>query len=379
MTTHVLVTGGAGFIGSYIVDALLAQGYEVRVLDNLTPQVHGPSGKRPAYLNPEAELVVGDVRDRSVIQRALQGVTYVSHQAAVVGVGQSMYQVAYYSDVNVMGTATLLDVLANEKHNVERLVVASSMSIYGEGAYICPIHGSQDVALRPLAQMREHDWEVHCPVCNRVLGAVPTGEAKPLRPTSVYAVGKRDQEEMCLAVGRAYNIPTIALRYFNTYGPRQALSNPYTGAVAIFSSCLLNNQQPIIYEDGLQSRDFTHVTDIAQANVRALEAKRVDFGAYNIGTGVRTSLLAMLETLRSVVGSDLQPSIQQKFREGDIRHCFGDISAARADLDFEPAITLEAGLRDLLPWLQSQNIQATRGDSLVEQAQAELAAKGLTK
>lgn len=376
MAQRVLVTGGAGFIGSHLVDALLARGYEVRVLDNLTPQVHGESGERPAYLNQEAELVAGDIRDRDLLRSALQGVQYVSHQASAVGVGQSMYQIVHYSSVNVLGTATLLDVLANERHAVERLVVASSMSIYGEGAYSCPIHGAQDVALRPLEQMQQHDWEMHCPACGQVLDALPTAEAKPLRPTSVYAIGKRDQEEMCLTVGRAYNIPTIALRYFNTYGQRQALSNPYTGAVAIFSACLLDGRQPIVYEDGLQSRDFTHVSDIVQANVRAIESTSVEYGTYNVGTGVRTSLLSMLQTLCSVMGRDFQADIQHKFRQGDIRHCFADISAARDGLGFEPTMTLESGLRDLLPWLERSR-QAEAGRR-IEEAQRELIERGLT-
>jgi dTDP-L-rhamnose 4-epimerase len=233
MARRVLVTGGAGFIGSHLVDALLEQGDEVRVLDNLTPQVHGSSGEPPAYLNRAAELIIGDVRDRALLQRALRGVSAVSHQAALVGVGQSMYDIARYTDVNVGGTAVLLDVLANEKHSVERLVVASSMSIYGEGIYRCSNHGFQDVPLRPSAQLVERHWDVYCPHCAAPLKSIPTSEDKPLRPTSIYAINKRDQEEMCLCVGRAYGIPTIALRYFNTYGPRQALSNPYTGAVAI--------------------------------------------------------------------------------------------------------------------------------------------------
>jgi dTDP-L-rhamnose 4-epimerase len=217
---------------------------------------------------------------------------------------------------------------------------------------------------------------MHCPACGQVLDALPTDELKPLRPTSVYAVGKRDQEETCLVVGRAYNIPTIALRYFNTYGQRQALSNPYTGAVAIFSACLLDGRRPIVYEDGLQSRDFTHVSDIVQANVRALESTSVEYGTFNVGTGVRTSLLSMLQTLCSAMGREFQADIQQKFRQGDIRHCFADISAARGELGFEPAMPLEEGLRDLLPWLESAR-QAETGRR-VEQAQRELIERGLT-
>ncbi|GAC1437444.1 MAG: SDR family NAD(P)-dependent oxidoreductase [Chloroflexota bacterium] len=372
MARRVLVTGGAGFIGSHIVDALLAQGDDVRILDNLTPQVHGEGEGWPAYLNREAECVHGDIRDRETLRRALQGVTAISHQASAVGVGQSMYEIARYTDVNVGGTALLLDLLANERHSVERLVVASSMSIYGEGAYRCPEHGVQDVALRPAAQLAARDWELHCSTCSAVLQAVPTREDKPLRPTSVYAVNKRDQEEMCLCVGRAYNIATVALRYFNTYGPRQALSNPYTGAVAIFSSRLLNKRGPIVYEDGRQSRDFTHVRDIVQANVKALRPDGPRDVALNIGTGRPTDLLQLVAALNGALGTDMQARIEAKFRHGDIRHCYADIAAAREALGYEPSVALQDGLVELVGWLR----QETPRD-MVEAAQQELAARGL--
>ena len=372
MARRVLVTGGAGFIGSHLVDALLAQGDEVRILDNLTPQVHGSSGERPPYLTGDAELIVGDVRDRDMVRRCLDGVTAVSHQAAAVGVGQSMYEITRYTEINVGGTAVLLDVLANEKHTVERLVVASSMSIYGEGTYRCPLHGLQDVALRPTSQLTAHDWEMHCPHCGATLEAIPTPEAKPLRPTSVYAVNKRDQEEMCLCVGRAYGIPTVALRYFNTYGQRQALSNPYTGAVAIFSSRLLNGRPPVIYEDGRQTRDFTHVRDIVAANVRALAPDAQSDVALNIGTGRPTSLLELVAALNEALGTAIEPEVQYTFRAGDIRHCYADISAAREALGYQPTTTLREGLTDLVTWLQSET-----PTDLMDQARRELAAKGL--
>lgn len=371
---RVLVTGGAGFIGSHLVDALLAQGNEVRVLDLLSPQVHGEGRVPPSYLAKEAELIAGDIRDRDTVRRALAGVTAVSHQAAAVGVGQSMYRISYYTDVNVAGTATLLDILANERHSVERLVVASSMSIYGEGAYRCSEHGLQAVPLRPKSQMAAHDWEPHCPVCGITLQAVPTGEDKPIRPTSVYAVTKRDQEELCLCTGRAYGIATVALRYFNTYGPRQALSNPYTGVVAIFSSRLLNSRPPVIYEDGRQSRDFTHVRDIVQANLLALRPDGPSDVAVNVGTGRAASLLELQTILSRVLGMEIQPEVRNQFREGDIRHCYADISAARALLGYEPAVSLEAGVRDLVTWLRTE-----RPEDRIEQAQEELMRHGLVQ
>jgi dTDP-L-rhamnose 4-epimerase len=282
---RILVTGGAGFIGSHLVDALLAAGHGVRVLDALDPQVHGglrERGEWPSYLAKECEKVVGDVRDRDALRRALDGIEVLYHQASAVGVGQSMYEIERYVDANTRGTAVLLDVLANEPHTVRKLIVASSMSIYGEGAYRCPTHGAVYPQLRPESQLDARSWEMQCPLCGEAVAPLPTTEEKPLYPTSIYAITKRDQEEMCLVVGRAYGIPTVALRYFNVYGPRQALSNPYTGVAAIFSGRLLNDQPPLIYEDGQQSRDFTHVSDIVQANMLALERDEIAYGAYNV-------------------------------------------------------------------------------------------------
>ncbi|HET6445227.1 MAG TPA: SDR family NAD(P)-dependent oxidoreductase, partial [candidate division Zixibacteria bacterium] len=238
MTETILVTGGAGFIGSHLVDSLVERGHEVRVFDNLEPQVHGElreSGSWPEYSNPAAEYVLGDVRDRDALEAAMSGMDVVFHEAAMVGVGQSMYQIERYVDVNARGTAVLLDIVANEssiRDRLRRLVVASSMSIYGEGSFECEEHGIVFPKLRTEEQLARHDWELHCTRCDRHVKPLPTDEDKPLIPTSTYAISKKDQEEMCLVVGRAYNIPTVALRYFNTYGPRQALSNPYTGVAA---------------------------------------------------------------------------------------------------------------------------------------------------
>ncbi len=283
----ILVTGGAGFIGSHIVDELVTRGHAVRVLDSLVEQVHGPAADRPAYLHPAAEFVRGDVRDREILRRALDGVEVVFHEAAEVGVGQSMYEVTRYVGGNTYATAVLLEVLANEKHSVKRLMVASSMSIYGEGAYLCPQHGQIHPWLRPDEQLSRKEWEMRCPLCGQMSAPLGTPEDKPLFPTSIYAVSKMDQELMCLAIGRAYHIPTVALRYFNVYGPRQALSNPYTGVAAIFSGRLLNGRPPVIFEDGLQSRDFIHVTDIARANVLAMEHTEVAYEVLQYRHGAR--------------------------------------------------------------------------------------------
>jgi dTDP-L-rhamnose 4-epimerase len=351
----VLVTGGAGFIGSYLVDALIEKGYDVRVFDSLEAQVHGGERQPPPYLNPAAELVVGDVRDRPALKEALDGVSAVFHYAAAVGVGQSMYQIHRYVETNALGGATLLDILANERHGVQKLVVASSMSVYGEGQYECDVCGVAYPQLRPDEQLRERQWEMLCPSCGGEVRPLPTDEEKPLHPTSIYAVTKRDHEEMFLCFGRAYEIPTVALRFFNVYGPRQALSNPYTGVAAIFSSRLLNDQPPVIYEDGQQSRDFIHVTDIVRASLLAMESSAGDYEVFNVGTGRPLSVLAIARVLiDSLADGRMEPQIVGKYRRGDIRHCFANIGKIKDKLGFVPQVSFEDGVSDLLAWVKEQ-------------------------
>ncbi|MGD8794933.1 MAG: NAD-dependent epimerase/dehydratase family protein, partial [Anaerolineae bacterium] len=341
MGEKVLVTGGAGFIGSFLVDALIERGHDVRIYDALVPQVHGPEQAPPPYLNTAAEFVVGDVRDRDALARALEGVDVVYHLAAAVGVGQSMYQIQYYTDMNSLGGAVLLDILANTKHNVRKILVASSMSIYGEGKYECSEHGIVYPRLRSEDQLKARQWEMRCPHCEREVQPLPTDEDKPLYPTSIYAITKRDHEEMFLSTGVAYGIPAVALRFFNTYGPRQALSNPYTGVMAIFSGRLLNQQPPVIYEDGQQSRDFIHVRDIVQGLLLAMERPEADYQVFNLGTGVPTSVLEIAGMLSEhLTAGDIKPEIRNQFRAGDIRHCYADVTAARQLLGFEPRISL---------------------------------------
>lgn len=374
MSKRILVTGGAGFIGSHTVDELINRGHRVRVFDNLEPQVHGDAQELPSYLNPEAEFVLGDVRDQDSIRRAIDKIEVVLHLAAVVGVGQSMYKIHRYVDINSLGTANLLDILANEKHSVERLIVASSMSIYGEGAYTCASCGIVCPNLRQVDQLRNREWEMKCPRCGSIVEPAPTREEKPLSPASIYAISKRDQEEMCLAVGKAYKIPTVALRYFNTYGPRQALSNPYTGVAAIFSSRILNLEAPIIFEDGLQSRDFVHVSDVAQANVSAIEKDKVNYEVLNVGTGRAQTVLDMAHTLAKTLGVQVMPRIEQRFREGDIRHCYAGISKTQNVLDFSPKVTFENGIAELARWVNEQE-----SVDKVEQAMIELEQRSLTR
>ncbi|MDQ2974616.1 MAG: GDP-mannose 4,6-dehydratase [Acidobacteriota bacterium] len=370
---NILVTGGAGFIGSHLVDALVSRGHHVRVLDLLVSQVHTTNGT-PEHLNPQAEFIRGDVCDIGVLQRALEDIEAVFHEAAEVGVGQSMYEIQRYVRANDLGTAVLLENLIPRRAIIKKLVVASSMSIYGEGAYECPQCGAAYPKLRSFEQLTDRRWEMECANCGSELTPVPTPEDKPLFPTSVYAITKQDQEQFCLVTGRAYGIPTVALRYFNVYGPRQALSNPYTGVCAIFSSRLLNDQPPLIFEDGEQSRDFVHVKDIVQANLLALETKGVDYEAVNIGTGRATSVRDIARLLAKGLGKNLEPEIVSKYREGDIRHCVADISRARRLLGYEPRVTLEEGIPELLKWV----IQQTPEDQ-VSKATAELETRQLVR
>ena len=370
---HVLVTGGAGFIGSHLVDALVANGHQVCVLDALVPQVHGVDAV-PLYLNPKVEFVRGDVCSRELVDKALEGIDVVFHEAAEVGVGQSMYEIERYVRANDLGTAVLLEAILARQPQIQKLVVASSMSIYGEGAYNCSTCGLVNPQLRPSEQLLARRWELECETCGKSLTPAGTTEDKPLFPTSVYAVTKQDQEQFCLAVGRSYKIPTVALRYFNVYGTRQALSNPYTGVCAIFSSRLLNGNRPMIFEDGEQTRDFVHVSDIVQANLLAMETDRADYQAVNIGTGVPTSVSAVCYLLADGLGVEIQPEIVGRYREGDIRHCVADISKARALLGYEPRVALQAGIPELLTWVRVQAAQ-----DQVEGATAELESRQLVR
>ncbi len=348
------MTGGAGFIGSHLVDALLEDAYEVRILDALLPQVH-PDG-RPSYLSSQAELVVGDVRDPSAVAAALEHVDAVVHLAAAVGVGQSMYEVTHYCSVNVMGTAVLLEALLGMRERPRRLLVASSMSVYGEGFHRCSACGFEGAALRTPEQLVAREWSVRCPRCRGVMTTAPTPETMPLLPTSVYAINKRDHEELVLAMGRSLGIASIALRFFNVYGDRQALSNPYTGVAAIFSSALLNGQRPLVFEDGGQERDFVHVRDIVRACMLAIEAENIAADVFNVGTGQPTSLLRLLELLRDTIpgAGGIEPQLLGRFREGDVRACYADISKAQRLLGFTPAVPFEEGVRSLAAWVASQ-------------------------
>lgn len=369
MKGTVLITGGAGFIGSHVATELLRNGYCVRILDSLVTQVHGETPTRPPYLHKDAEFILGDVRNPEVVDDALAGVDAVFHFVALVGVGQSMYQISEYTSVNNLGTAVLLERLV--KKPVHKLIVASSMSIYGEGRYVTADGTPFDFARRTPAQLKAHDWEI-CTPEGLPLSPVPTPEAKQPSFASVYALSKYDQEQMSLLVGRAYGLSTVALRFFNAYGPYQSLSNPYTGVLAIFGSRLLNRKRPIIFEDGRQLRDFVSVYDVARACRLALEVDAARDLIFNIGSGQSITVTEVATRLAHVLGRRIDPEITGNYRVGDIRHCFPDIGLARRILGYKPAITLEDGMGDLAEWLEQQ----TARDRFSEM-QAELSARGL--
>lgn len=368
---NILVTGGAGFIGSFITDELLSKGHQVTVLDSLDPQVH-KTGEPPSYLNKQATFIKGDVGEYDKIKQLLKDHEYVYHEAAAVGVGQSMYEIRKYVQANTYATSVLLEALANEEHNIKKLIVASSMSIYGEGSYKDKDGNIVSPPLRPDEQMAKGDFNMYMPGSTDPLTAVPTSETKPLETNSIYAQTKKDQEEMCLIIGKAYGIPTVALRYFNVYGPRQSLSNPYTGVAAIFLSRIKNNNPPTIYEDGNQSRDFVNVRDIAQANVLAMEKSAADYEILNVGTGRAVTIKEVAEVLTKISGSQVQPKVLNTFRKGDIRHCYPDISKIKSKLGYEPKVSFEDGMKELFQWSKDQD--AVDGFSKAEQ---ELKSRGL--
>ena len=335
----------------------------MRALDNLTAQVHGGAA-RPDYLAVDVELQVGDVRDADVVRRALDGVDSVVHLAARVGVGQSMYEIAEYTSANSLGTAVLLEALVEKP--VRKLLVASSMSVYGEGLYLADDGRLVEPPERTREQLERREWELPG------LEPAPTPETKRLGLSSIYALTKYDQERACLVCGGAYGIPTVALRLFNTYGPRQALSNPYTGVLAIFAARLLNDRPPRIFEDGLQRRDFVSVRDVARAFRLALEREGADGSVVNVGSGLSVTVRGLGEKLAATMGKQIEPELTGEYRLGDIRHCYADISLARATLGYEPEVELEGGMAEIAAWLEGRV-----ADDRVDAAADELIRRGL--
>jgi dTDP-L-rhamnose 4-epimerase len=371
MGKNILITGGAGFVGSHLADELLNHGYAVRVLDNLAPQVHGTRSRPPSYLSRDVKFIRGDIRDPEAVKRALTGVDAVFHLAATVGVGQSMYEIAHYTSINGDGTAVLLEAIAQQ--SIQRLIVASSMSIYGEGLYRSPNGTLLESAERSLEQLRAHQWDL-LDANGETLIPIATPETKTPALPSVYAISKYHQECLCMTVGRAYGLDTVGLRFFNIFGTRQALSNPYTGVLAIFASRFLNNKAPLINEDGRQRRDFVSVYDVAQACRLALEVNNAAGHVFNIGSGRNYSIAEIGEKMAGALGhGDIKPEIVGKCRIGDIRNCFADISLARQILGYRPRVTLEEGLVELAEWVDGQIAVDRVGDATRELHQRGLA------
>lgn len=352
MSQQVLITGGAGFIGSHLADELLMHGYRVRILDSLLPQVHGDIRQRPLYLNQNVTLIEGDICDPKAVAQACQGVDIVYHFVARVGVGQSMYEIKQYTETNNLGTAVLLEALC--QHSIQRLIVASSMSIYGEGLYQSVDGTIYSGGERSVKQLKAGKWEL-LDRAGQPLTPLPTTETKQPDLASIYALSKYDQERMCMLVGRAYEIPTVALRFFNVYGTRQALSNPYTGVLAIFATRLLNDNPPLIYEDGGQKRDFVNVQDVTQACRLAMETPVAAGEVFNVGSGNAYTVWEIAERMATTLHKPhLTPQLVGKYRVGDIRHCFADITKARQILGYSPSITLDDGMAEYATWLQDQ-------------------------
>lgn len=366
----VLVTGGAGFIGSFLVDELINKNYQVRILDNLEPQVH--QGKKPKYLNKKAEFIKGDVRNYADFKKALNGMDAIFHLASAVGVGQSNYEIKKYVEANVLGTATLLDILVNSKQNIKKIVTISSMTGYGEGNYTCKKDGIVRPSLREEKQLKKRDWELYCPKCGNKVTPAPTDETALDFPNSIYGFSKKAQQDMSLIIGKLYSIPTVVLRGFNIYGPRQSLSNPYTGVSAIFISRLKNNKEAVVFEDGLQTRDFVSVHDVVDAFILGLEKDSANYQMFNIGSGKGTTILKIGETLSKLLEKKGLIRVNKEYRKNDIRHCFADITKAKKLLGWEPKISLEQGLKELIEWSAGEKAEDKFAD-----AQKELEKKGL--
>jgi dTDP-L-rhamnose 4-epimerase len=369
---RVLITGGAGFIGSHTADALLRLGHEVRVLDSLGPQVH-PSGKRPGYLASDVELMQGDVRNIEAVRAALDGVTYVYHMAAETGVGQSMYEAGRYMDTNARGLAVLWDAVAEKPGTIKKVILASSRAVYGEGAYVCPTHGAVYPTGRDPAHLRRRDWAMRCPLCDEVVDAAATPESCPQEPASIYGLTKKYQEEISRLMSKVHRVPVTALRYFNVYGRRQAPANPYTGVIVAFLDRLACGAPIALYEEGVPKRDFVHVSDVVQANLAALRMDgEPSFRAYNVGSGTALTLLEVARIMCSAFGRSEDIEITARHRVGDILGCYADLDRSRMELGYQPQVSFEDGIRDLTRWIGEVEV-AGRAD----EAEAELRSKGL--
>ena len=349
MSKHALVTGGAGLIGSHLTDLLLREGWNVRVLDNLEPNTHRRG--KPSWINPKAEFVEGDMRDRETISAVLDKIDVVFHQAAY---GGYMPEISKYVHVNSLATAQMLEVIREKNLAIKKIIVASSQAVYSEGAGTCPNHGLVFPPVRPVEQLRRGDWQVHCPICGEITKSAPTPENAPVGGETVYGLTKVDQEKLVLLWGKQIGIPTVALRYSCTYGPRQSIFNPYTGVIAIFCTRLLNNLPPVLYEDGEQTRDFSFVEDIARANLLAAETDKLDGLAVNVGSGKGVAIREVAEILSDLLKIDIEAEARGEFRPGEMRHLTSDTTKVRA-AGYKPQIELSDGIQRYIDWIKTQS------------------------
>jgi dTDP-L-rhamnose 4-epimerase len=361
LSKKILITGGAGFIGTNLSLRLIEKGHLITVLDNLSEQIHGEDSESSELYNRiknKVKFIKGDVRNREDWVKALEGQEVVVHFAAETGTGQSMYEIEKYTDVNIKGTAIFLDILANYKdHRVNKIIIASSRSIYGEGKYECITHGVVYPKERSEKDMLEKDFAVKCPICNSNALLRPTDENSKIHPSSIYGLTKQAQEDMCLIAGKSLNIPVVAFRYQNVYGPGQSLSNPYTGILSIFSTRIKNGNDINIFEDGMESRDFVYIEDVVNATILGIENENANYNIYNVGSGVRTNVLEVAETLVKQYESNVNYSVSGNFRLGDIRDNYADLNKIKNDLGFEPKVSFNEGIIRFCNWVSSQEVQ----------------------
>lgn len=374
MAKMILITGGAGFIGSHLAERLIDKGYPVRLYDNLNAQVHGPNAEVPPYLRRSGiEFLRGDISDNAILRKAIKGINVIVHLAAETGVGQSMYEVEKYVKTNIQGTGVLLNILANEKHKVVKVILASSRAVYGEGKYECERCGIIYPPAREPRRIKNKDWEPKCPYCKKDIKDLPTDEDSPLNPGSIYAITKQTQEQLISNFCKSFRIPFIILRYQNVYGPRQSLSNPYAGILSIFSAKIMNGELPLIFEDGKAGRDFVYIDDVIQATILAIENKALKQGIFNVGTGRKTTILEAANILLEKLNSTLKLKIIGKGRIGDIRTCYADLTKIKAALGYRPKYDIETGLTNFSDWVKSEPNFA----DLSGKANEELQSRGL--
>ena len=376
---NILITGGAGFIGSNLALRLIAKGYTVTVLDNLSKQIHGekPEETSPLYLSikDKVNFINGTVNSESDWEKAIQHQDAIVHLAAETGTGQSMYNIRNYVDTNIGGTAIMWEILTNKTHSVKKLVVAASRAIYGEGKYRCPDHGIVYPLCREDDAMSQGDFNVKCPVCSKNVDLLATSEDSAIHPTSVYGFTKQAQEELSMITGKSLNIPVVAYRYQNVYGPGQSLSNPYTGILSIFSTRIKNGNDISIFEDGKESRDFVYIDDIVEATVLGLEKDEANFESFNVGTGVCTDVMTVANTLVKYIGIPTKIQITGNYRLGDIRSNYADLSKISSLLGFSPTITFDEGISRFVDWVNKQEVQKDNYQQSID----ELKNRGLFK